>query len=218
MSFVHDSATAERELVIGAQRKHQAQVDEWAKQEEDSKVIVSSSLEVDLTDAERQIGKSLTSAQFEAKLRPYLPSNVVFIDNPRLASKRAVVFLAPGTMDGFTTICPYEKGLMPEHSIFAEKEEIIRDFSQTHLDRADFPKHEYVPGIGFTYEPGALKPGEKRIQIAWHEVKRGWRTVLLRLIQANLLSAATAERLFGADNRPQWANHTGKQRIEGLKF
>lgn len=48
------------------------------------------------------------------------------------------------------------------------------------------------------------------------EVKRGWRTVLIRLIEKGLIGLEATERLFGPGNRRNWAALTGKTKAAPL--
>ena len=96
-------------------------------------------------------------------------------------------------------VAVYENSLMPERSIMRSRVVEVPDPKVTHIDRADMPKHE-----------GDLRPGWRRIEIPGGEKVRGWRAVLVRLIQQGIISLTQAEDAFGADNTPEWAQHTGK--------
>lgn len=208
--FVHDSATALRNEIISPQERHLAEVTQMLK-EEQRNCIYAEDGDLNPANPEYQLGKSLTDTELETKLRPLLPANCIFIDNPRDATKKAIVRQRPdGTLE---TICSYERGVMPEHSIMRIQVEDVKDPGTRHIDRADLPKYEYVPGSGIVWMDDSPKPGYVRVKKLWGEKTRGWRTVLIRLIQSRLLTLSDAERVFGADIRPQWAAGTGKQEL-----
>ena len=100
---------------------------------------------------------------------------------------------------GKHSVCVYENSLMPERSIPKVREMEVPDPNFTHIDRKDMPK-----------DPEALRPGWRKVLVPWGEKKRGWRTVLVRLIQAGAISVTQAETEFGADDTPEWSQHTGK--------
>lgn len=52
----------------------------------------------------------------------------------------------------------------------------------------------------------------KWVAIPHREIMRGWRTVLLRLIQKGLIALEAVERIFGAGDRESWKILTGKGR------
>lgn len=210
MAFVHDSETRLRDAIITPQRRHEAQVEEMLRAEAQNCVYVRDG-EVAPADAGRQLGTPLTSADVEARLAKILEPGFVCVDHPWNETKKLVVRRLPsGTQE---TICVYERGLMPEHSIMRIKVEEIRDVDQKHLSRADLPKYEISPTGEIIWDPTKPKPGWKRVERLWGEKVRGWRTLLIRLIQARAISLSDAEKYFGSDNRPQWAANTGKQQL-----
>jgi len=54
------------------------------------------------------------------------------------------------------------------------------------------------------------EPGNSPVTAPYFEVKRGWRTCLIRLIQLGYLSAELVERKFGTGDRLSWQAQTGK--------
>ena len=184
---------------------------QYIKQEESHIVFVEDSL-VDPTNDEKQLGKPISSVTFENILRTVLPLNIAFIDNPWIPDKKAIVRVK-GTE--FETICPYERGLMPEHSVMQLVTKEIPDSEvlgrRKAMNRKDLGKYEYVPGQGFVFDDTTVRPGFKRIKQVGRELKRGWRTVLLRLIQEGLISLYDVERLFGSKDHPSWAQNTGRR-------
>ncbi len=150
-----------------------------------------------LSDPSR-LGAPMFPAEFERRLKR-LNANLFFeviAENP--THKRM------STLDqrGRHVVCVYENSLMPERSIPRIRTMEVPDVNWDHskTKRIDF---------NFADEE-ALKPGWRKISIPWGESKRGWRTVLVRLIQAGLITVTQAETEFGADETPEWRQHTGK--------
>lgn len=187
-----------------------SEVAQWCEDEERRCVAVEDSDMVNPANYEQQLGRPMSSDELERRLAKLLPPNIRFIPNPWIHDKRAVVRLLPA--GGFETICPYDAGFMPEHEVRKADVTWIRDRFQTHLERKDLPKHEVVPGVGTVWESND-RPGWKKVVKLGHTLRRGWRTVLVRLVQSGLLTPTTAERAFGVDDRVQWANAMGKRSI-----
>ncbi len=148
-----------------------------------------------INNAEERMGRPMWPRELETRLQKMNP-NFVFevIDNNPTHKRLSVV-----DQRGKHFVAVYENSLMPERSIPRIRTMEVPDPMFTHVDRKDFSS-----------DPEALKPGWRRVQIPWGESKRGWRTVLVRLIQAGLLSAEETEREFGADQTPEWHQYTGK--------
>jgi hypothetical protein len=112
------------------------------------------------------------------------------------------------------TLVPYERGWTPEHSIMMLVEKEIADVDvlsrRKSISRADLPKSEYIRGEGFVFDPTVTRPGFRKIKQVGREVTRGWRTVLIRLLVQGVITLTDVERVFGSDNTPNWAMHTGK--------
>jgi hypothetical protein len=122
-------------------------------------------------------------------------------------------------------ICVYEAEWMPESSLRARHTEVIQNSMNTlvcnggpvhhHLERADFPKSHWNAEKG-EFEFDGLRPHEEEVEVPWSEVKRGYRTVLLYLLEAGELDMDQVERHFGPGTSRGWAVHTGKRTdIEG---
>lgn len=209
--LIKDSEVLTREQVLTPQEKHRAELMGWLEEEAKRFVVVEDSDTVNPTNLGQQLGRPMTSAELELRLGKLLPPSIRFVHNPWIHDKRAVVRVKPE--GGFDTICPYESGFMPEHEVLKANVEWVRDRHQTHLDRKDLPKYEIVPGAGVVWDSGAVRPGWKKVVRLGHTLKRGWRTVLIRLVQAGLLTPTQVEREFGVDDRVQWANAMGKRSI-----
>ena len=143
----------------------------------------------------QRLGRQMFPKELEKRLQNLNP-NLYFEVIPENPTHKRASILVP---DGKKHLVVYENSLMPERSIPKIRTMEVPDPTFTHLDRKDMPK-----------DPGALRPGWRRVQIPWGESKRGWRTVLVRLIQAGAITVTQAETEFGSDETPEWRQHTGK--------
>ncbi len=188
-----------------ATEKHKQELLEYIKQEESHVVFVEDRL-IDPTNEVKQLGRAMTSQEFEQRLRKILPSNCVFIDNPFNPTKRAIIRLT--SINESETLVPYEKGWTPEHSVMQLVEKEIPDpevlARRKSISRKDMPKSEYIQGEGFRFDDTVTRPGFKRIKQIGREIKRGWRTVLIKLCMSNVITVTDAERIFAPDNSPGW--------------
>lgn len=188
----------------------------WIEQQMRNCPVVSAD-GVSLKDPAQQMGRPLTPAQLEEKLRKIV-AGLVFVHHPHNKTKKALFLQAP---EGLEFICAYENDLMPEHSLMRT---LVHEYpdpalftGQRTIERNELPDYEKVEdkespvGYSYKFDPDAPRPGMVYVEKGFGEEKRGWRTVLLRLVQRGLLSVEAAEREFGADDRPEWAKNTGKQ-------
>tara|TARA_R110000868_G_scaffold153995_1_gene379980 strand:+ start:573 stop:1172 length:600 start_codon:yes stop_codon:yes gene_type:complete len=145
-----------------------------------------------------RIGTPLFPAELEKRLlkvNPHLGFEIIE-NNP--THKR--IFITD--QRGKVPICVYENSLMPERSVAKVKVLEVPDPSFSMIDRKDMPD--------LVKNPNALRPGWRRVAVPWGEQTRGWRTVLVRLIQIGLISTESAEKEFGSDETPEWRQGTGK--------
>ena len=153
---------------------------------------------------ERQLGSALTSTQLEARLRKLNP-NFIFENHPLKSDKKCLYW---NDSRGKQFICAYENGFMPEHSVFKVKEDEVWT-GQSHFDKKDLPKGEFVPGRGMVWDSD-VTPGFKKVYIPWGEKVRGWRTVLIKIIGQRLCTPTEVEKIFGSSNSAEWHKHLGK--------
>lgn len=168
----------------------------------------------DPTVSEKQLGRYYNSADFERRLKTILPSNCFIISNPYRPGFRAIVRYSNLNSGKYETICPYESGIIPEHSVMQRKEVEIPDpdyiSRKRTMERRDLPKHEWVPGQGFVFDDTTVRPGFIKVKQIGREIKRGWRTILIKLLTQKLVTVPDVERIFSADNTPNWARWTGR--------
>lgn len=219
MHAVFDSESLRKQAVGLVREKQEDDRLNWVAEQKANMVLLD---EHDLSpaNADRQLGKQYTTAEFETRLRRINP-NLHFEDSPNPTKKR-LYFLKSGKKD---FLCLYERGLMPEHSIMQTVYEDIPDpflidNPAKGLDRKDLPAFEQTAGteenpIGEIKwkDPEAPKPGTIRVKRAGREVTRGWRTVLMTIVWHGAASVTAVENMFGSDNRPEWATKLGKQKI-----
>lgn len=134
-----------------------------------------------VTDFDAQRGNALSADQFMARLRR-VNKDIVLRPHPHQPGI-GLLYLVVGDQEIY--LFPCESDWMPEWSVLAE-------------DEARKPVHE-VHGHW------------QKIAVPGREIKRGWRTVLLRLVQSRIVSLDAVEREFGAGDRASYAVLTGKR-------
>lgn len=173
------------------------------------------------TNPLRQWGKAMLTYDFETKLKPILPAFCRIMPHPTNHTKRCMYIACPDGSLEF--LLSWEAVHMPEHSVMHTIYEDVPDMSvgvsdDTSISRADLPPHEWMgPEEGWKFDTSkAPLAGMKRVETVGSEAIRGWRTCLLKLIYFEVITVADAERVFGADDRKEWAGKTGKQDIKTL--
>lgn len=163
-----------------------------------------------------RLDKGMLTRDFEEKVSKLNP-RLLFATLPLKPDKRVVYHLLSGRA---APICVYEADWLPELSLRARKTEVIQNSDNTlvhkdgklfhHLERADFPTSHWDEDAG-EFKFDGLRPHEEAVEIPWTEVKRGYRTVLLYLMEAGELDLDEVEKTFGCGTSRGWAVHTGKQ-------
>ena len=166
------------------------------------------------TDILKRLGTPMTHLELEARLKK-LTGELHFEDHPDNWRRKALpgTWLSGSLPLSYTTpkrvayrvlpdgsrqyLFAYEAGIMPEYSILRRISLDRWDGKTTHIDRKDLGRD--------------LKPGTKRLDLPWREEVRGWRTVLVRLIQCGILTVEQVERTFGSGKTASWAAKTGKR-------
>lgn len=168
-----------------------------------------------------RMGEGLETSVFEARLAK-LNRNLRFRTLPLKPDKRVVFVEKRGKA---VPLCVYEAGWLPEYSLRKRHTEIVQNSDNTlrvsngtlhhHLERADFPKAHWDETAG-EFKFDGLRPHEEAVELPWSEIKRGYRTVLLYLLEAGELDLDAVEKHFGSGTSRGWAVHTGKRTdIEG---
>ncbi len=164
----------------------------------------------------QQLGNIMTGKELETKLKKLIP-NLVFEYNPINPLMKALYVIRDNKKE---YICSYHADMMPEHSIMKVKKEVVwdEDYDQP-LKRSELPTHKWVKGKGYVFE--GIPPGWKEVEIPWGEIKRGWRTVLLKLVKEGLLTVTQAEK-FGTPTsqfgKRAWSYHLGKQTDSSIQI
>ena len=81
------------------------------------------------------------------------------------------------------------------------------------LKRGDLTKHEYIKGQGFVFDDTQARAGFHYEKQIGHEIKRGWRTILIRCLKEGIITLTEAEKVFGSKDHLSWAQHTGQREI-----
>jgi len=169
------------------------------------------------TNAEWALGQGMDSEVFLKRLQKLRPG-FRMITYPLNNTKRGLFYQQPNGDLEF--LMPVENGFTPEHSISEVRYEEERDFSVgdpfggPKIERADVMKQAYLDENGeWQFHDRTQGLGWKRTPMRGKEIKRGWRTVLLRLIQNNWLRESEVEKEFGADNTNQWAGALGRTKL-----
>lgn len=171
----------------------------------------------DPTDVLRRMGAPMTSTELESRILR-LTSSVLFEDHPdnHLRKFASAFFTSPSQSSlPFSLLTPkrlayrirqdgrreflfaFEKGIMPEYSILRRVTREVWDGKTTHIDRRDLGRDTH--------------PGRVRVDLPWREEVRGWRTVLLRLVECGILTLEQVERAFGPGQSTFWAARLGKR-------
>lgn len=218
--LIIDSANAPGLARGLAREEKKAELRQWVDDQTRHQVYLKED-ELAPTNADLQWGQKMSAALFETKLKRLDPTFRCEV-NPYNPTKKALYH--PFFENGLGLVCAYENDVMPEHSIREVRVEHVRDFSvgetnENPLCRADLPKYEVVPddsplGQKIVFDPTATPLGMRKVYTQGREILRGWRTILIRIVEKGLATPTQVENIFGSDNRPQWAHHMGKQALE----
>lgn len=209
--FIKDTDKIAAHLALSKKEQYYDKLRQWEEDKVNNAIYVT---DEDLSPGnwEKQKGQELTTEKFEQKLLKIFPT-ARFATFPRNTAKRCVYRILPDGTAEF--LCAYENGRMTEHSVLLVKEEDILDINPTktdavtHIDRKDLPRSEW-DGTQWQFDKSKPLPGQKRVRTAAREVSRGWRTVLLKLLEHRVISMSAAEREFGSPNDRKWAFFGGK--------
>lgn len=171
--------------------------------------------------SQARLTTGMKTEEFEKKVAR-LNARLRFRTLPLKPDKRVVFVERRGVAE---PICVYESGWMPEYSLRSRKTEVVQNSDNTlttkgghlhhHLERADFPKSHWDEEAG-EFKFDGLRPHEEAVELPWSEVKRGYRTVLLYLLESGELDLDQVEKTFGCGESRGWAVHTGRRTdIEG---
>lgn len=217
--WVRDTDNVKKDAIRNEFLKHQQQKLEWAKEQVQDSVYVENDL-ISPANEESQLGKVLNTLDFENKLKRLIP-NLYFETNKHNDKMKALYILKNNTKE---YLGAYHAGFMPEHSIVKVKEEMVWDPEQTNkpLNRADLPKWNYTNGGRAIEFESAERPGWRKRKIPAGELKRGWRTILIKLVLKGLISPEKVEINFGEPSsywgKRAWGYYSGKQKGYTMPF
>jgi hypothetical protein len=151
-------------------------------------------------DPERQRGKMKTRLEVENMIKALVPGELRFMVNPKNVSKCSVAKVFP---DGeVRTICCYENGWMPEWSIMKPLYEWVPDSNVQVITKQMV--EEQGEWAGFKQVPTMV--------IEWI---RGWRSILITLVNEGYVSGEKVNRLYPVEkaDRVNWAAKTMSQSV-----
>lgn len=171
---------------------------------------------ISMIDSVSQFGQAMSYIELEKKLRLLKNgANFVFLEYG-LRPFRAVCYRMPNGK--LITISAYGRTIIPEWSTMILRPKIIGDLSLRHISPRDLPEVEWRgPQEGFVPKnENELKPGMIKVYEMWGEnendpMARGWRTVLLRILDMGLADVTEIESIFGTPNRKSWSQGAGKR-------
>lgn len=217
--LIKDEATQLNHAVVSPKEADEAKRMAWAKEVwEHAKVMVDPATSP--TNWERQAGRRLKIQDLENRLVK-LNKNLQFEVIPEKPTHKRMNILYGGTKE---RVCVYNNNeYIPEYSIFDWKEEEVIDTELKHIKRTDLPQAEWkgleydpvtgdVRGEGYRFK-GDI-PGVTKVKRPWHELVRGWRTMLAYLVHHGLTSPELVEREFGGSSRVSWAAQMGRSKHE----
>jgi len=207
--LVKDSEAIEKARKLAKLEAYREMIENWARLEAANCQYLLDE-RTDPTFIPGRIGTPMTHEELERKVRRLVPG-MQFIYGPLTEVKGTKKMALTGADGAEIWSCVYNTGMLPERSIMARVSKDVLDTSKATFCRADLPKYEFVPGEGYRWDDSTPAPGFKRVDLPYKEIRRGWRTVLLRLIVENVVSVDAIERVFHSDNTPNWQQHTGKK-------
>ncbi len=207
--LVIDSEKAAKIKQIALVEKQREQVANWARLEAQNAQFLLDEKN-DCTNIPSRLGTPMTHEVLEKKIKKLVP-RMQFIAGPLSEVKGTKKMVLPDENGVEIWSCVYNTGLIPERSIRARTHKDVLDIDSPMPSRADLPKYEYVPGEGYKWDTSSAAPGFKRVELPYHEIRRGWRTVLLMMVVSNVASLDAVERIFRPDDTPSWQQHTGRK-------
>lgn len=189
-------------------KKHLEEKQKWMEEQLKHCVFLENEKE-DPSNIQQQLGEMMTGPELERRLKLLIP-NIHFEFNPFNPLMKALYHTKNGQKE---YLGAYHADIMPEHSIIKIKKEIVwdQDYNEP-LKRSELPKHKWVEGKGYVFE--GIPPGWKEVSIPWGELKRGWRTILIKLVKEGLLTVTQAESFGNPSStfgQRAWAYHLGKK-------
>ena len=216
--WVRDEQSQRRDAWRKAYEKHKQEKIKWAKEQEEDCVWVENDY-ISPANEERQLGRIMSTKDWEDRVRKLVPS-AHFEHNPFNPSMKALYILKNGKKD---YVCAYHAGFMPEHSIVKVKEEVVWDPAQTDKPLGRVSESSYTKtDREVRFDPNVLRPGWKKIKKPAGELKRGWRTPLIKLVLSGFLTPSQVEKEFGEPSslygKKAWAYYSGRKTDYQMAF
>lgn len=221
MPVVIDSRSKQRQAMAAAVERHRDEIRRAYENLLRLSVWVDDDKE-DPTNTLARLGTPMTNVELEARIRKMAP-NLLFENHPENKARKAVISFASQAGIPHSWMTPkrcaylvkpsgekqflfaFEAGIMPEYSILRRISRLSWNGKTTHIERADLK--------------GSTPPGMRVLNLPWREEVRGWRTVLLRLVECGILTLEQVESSFGPGKTRSWASKLGKRsRAEGTPW
>lgn len=194
--LVKDSEKVRKRKRQDAQKQQRWETGQVALQEARGASLIQNA-DTSVANVDRQAGRILSPKKFEEMVQR-INRDIIVEPHPgvfapkdsrfhQLNFDKACVYLK--MLDGakvFLIVC--EGDWMPEWTAMTTRNDMVR-----------------VPD-----DPNKPEGFWKKVEIPWNRKKRGWREVLLYLIQKKLVTLEAVEKVFGAGDRPSWKILTGK--------
>jgi len=204
--LIHTEETTRKTAPFAKREEYREKIQEWINRETRYAMYLEDETS-GYADPEKRLGKPLSTEKLEAKLKKVNPK-LAFEFNQFNSTKKAVYLV---DSRGKRFICAYENMVMPERSIMKVREIEVPE-NVEHIDRKDLGPVELIPGRGFVPKNG-VNPYIRKVRTPWGEHIRGWRTVLIKLVQEGVATPTQIERAFGPDNTKEWQAHLGKAQV-----
>jgi hypothetical protein len=167
----NQAAIAEEDLV--RKTRHHFEQEDRAQTKRDADTIAPDLAGMDVTSPGQRAGRPMSGWTLQQKLEKIV--SILYFERSNADPTKTGIYLvlhrstSANKYDGLRFLCGMETGVMPEFSVIEAEAHTVPD-------------------------PEA--PGGNRIEFGMAKEIRGWRTVLLRLMQNRVLSAHDIERYF----------------------
>jgi len=201
-----DEEKAKALAFFNACDRDKQKVTDWLDEQRRSAIVVDADNPVD--DKAHQRGKPIHFLKFEEMIRK-LPNGSLYVFKESNPLFKYLYFQAPA-QEELMKISPYGKTDIPEFSTVVVHKKLERDFSLNVLKPSDMPEMVWnASEKRHEAKNGSLLPGWKWVyetqgENAWDPQARGYRTILLRIVEKGLATPNEVEKVFGRSTRKSW--------------
>jgi len=201
-----DEEKAKALAFFNACDRDKQKVTDWLEEQRKSAVVVDADNPVD--GKAHQRGKTLHFTKFEKMIRK-LPNGGLYIFNDINPLFKGLCYQAP-FKDEPIRISAYGKTDIPEFSTVIVQKKLQRDFSLGVLKPGDMPEMRWN-SVEKRHEAkdGSLLPGWKWVwetmgEDPYDPHARGYRTILMKIVELDLATPNEVEKVFGRSTRKSW--------------